>query len=390
MKNQNILDNLKLRASWGRLGNDKFPSDAAIPTVTNNLSAVFGNTESLNFGASLISLANPFLQWEETNSTDLGAELGFLNNRLTLEVEYYQRNTNKILVPVPIPDYVGSASNPFVNAADVRNSGFDFTLNYRNTVGKLTYRLGALASTLKNEVLSLGTGNEALFATATRTIVGQSIGSFYGYKVVGVYQNAEEIAQNPAREAVAPGDLRFEDTNGDGIVDSQDRTWLGSPIPNLIYGFNLGFDLQGFDFSVDFNGVSGNKIYNAKRAARGFGIPNYEASFLDRWTGAGTSNAEPRITNGGYNYQVSDRFLEDGSFFRLRSAVLGYSLPKKLLERIKLNSLRIYASGNNIFTWAKYSGFTPEISSDNVLQVGIDGGVYPLSRTWLAGINISF
>lgn len=390
MKKQKILDNLKLRASWGRLGNDKFPSDAAIPTVTNNLSAVFGNTESLNFGASIISLANPFLQWEETNSTDLGAELGFLNNRLTLEVEYYQRNTNRILVPVPIPDYVGSASNPFVNAADVRNSGWDMTLNYRNTVGKLNYRVGILGSTLKNEVLSLGTGNEALFATATRTAVGIPIGSFYGYKVAGVYQNAEEIAQFPAREAVRPGDLRFEDTNGDGIVDSQDRTWLGSPIPKFIYGFNFGFDAYGFDFSVDFNGVSGNKIYNSKRAARGFGIPNYEASFLDRWTGPGTSNFEPRITNGGYNYQVSDRFLEDGSFMRLRSAVLGYSFPKALLERIKLSNLRIYLSGNNIFTWTKYSGFTPEISSDNVLQVGIDGGVYPLSRTWLAGVNISF
>ena len=173
-------------------------------------------------------------------------------------------------------------------------------------------------------------------------------------------------------------------------MDSQDRTYLGSPIPKLIYGFNFGVDAYGFDFSVDFNGVSGNKIYNSKRAARGFGIPNYEASFLERWTGPGTSNFEPRITNGGYNYQVSERFLEDGSFFRLRSAVLGYNLPKSLLERIKLNSLRVYVSGNNIFTQTKYSGFTPEISSENVLQVGIDGGVYPLSRTWLAGVNISF
>jgi TonB-linked SusC/RagA family outer membrane protein len=390
LKKVEFIDNLKLRASWGRLGNDKFPSDAAIPTVTNNLSAVFGGAETLNFGASLISLANPFLQWEQTSSTDLGAELGFIDNRLTLEVEYYSRNTNKILVPVPIPDYVGSASNPYVNAANVRNSGLDLTLNYRSSVGKFNYHLGVLGSTLKNEVRSLGTGNEALFANATRTTVGRPIGSFYGYKVVGVYQNAEEIAQHPAREAVVPGDLRFEDANGDGIIDSQDRTWLGSPIPNLVYGFNLGFDAYGFDFSIDFNGVSGNKIYNGKRAARGFGIPNYEASFLNRWTGPGTSNTEPRITNGGYNYQISDRFLENGAYFRLRSAVLGFSLPKKLLEHIKLNSLRVYASGNNVFTWTKYSGFTPEISSENVLQVGIDGGVYPLSRTWLAGINITF
>jgi TonB-linked SusC/RagA family outer membrane protein len=390
MKKLTFIDNFKVRASWGRLGNDKFPSDAAIPTVTNNLSAVFGSTESLNFGASLISLANPFLQWEQTTSTDLGVELGFLKNRLTIELEYYQRNTNKILVPVPIPDYVGSASNPYVNAANVRNEGFDLTMNYRNSIGKVNYHIGLVGSTLKNTVLSLGTGNEAIFATATRTTVGRSIGSFYGYKVVGVYQNKEEIAQYPAREAVAPGDLRFEDVNGDGIIDSQDRTWLGSPIPKVIYGFNLGFDAFGFDFSIDFNGVSGNKIYNGKRSSRGFGIPNYETSFLSRWTGPGTSNKEPRITNGGYNYQVSDRFLEDGSYFRLRSAVLGYSLPKKLLDHIKLTRLRFYVSGNNIFTWAKYSGYSPEIGSENVLQVGIDNGVYPLSRSWLAGLNVTF
>ncbi|MCB9080095.1 MAG: TonB-dependent receptor [Lewinellaceae bacterium] len=397
LKNQDLITNLKIRASWGRLGNDKIPSSAAVPTVTNNLSAVFGPDEALVFGASLITLANPFLQWEETTSTNLGVDLGFLDNRLTLELDYYQRQTKQILVPVPIPDYVGSSGNPYVNAADVLNRGIDFQLNYQGKIGKLGYSIGALGSTVYNEVQSLGTTNNALrdvsingeFATLTN--VGQAIGSFYGYQVAGIYQNAEDIANHPNASPVKPGDLRFADINNDGIINTQDRTFLGSPIPKLIYGFNLGVDIAGFDFSADFNGVSGNKILNAKKMFRGFGIPNFESSFLDRWTGAGSSTTEPRITNGGYpNFVVSDHFLEDGSFLRLRSMQIGYTLPKATTQRLGISNLRVYVSGNNLFTWTDYSGYTPEVASENVLQVGVDRGIYPIARTLLAGINLSF
>ncbi len=397
MAKQKLLTNAKLRASWGRLGNDKIPASAAIPTVTNNLSSVFGPDEQLLFGATVITLANPFLQWELSNSTNVGIELGAIENRLTLELDYYRRMTDKILVPVPIPDYVGSAGDPYVNAASVLNSGIEGMLNWRARVGKFTYRLGINGSTIQNEVKSLGTGNEALNGAiisgevATRTVVNGPIGAFYGYRVAGVYQNAEDIAKYPNRGIVRPGDLRFEDVNNDGTIDTEDRTYLGSPIPDLIYGFNFGFDIAGFDFSADFNGVSGNKILNSKRMARGFGIPNFEADFLDRWTGEGTNDQSPRTTNGGYpNYNVSDRFLEDGSFMRLRSVQLGYTLPKSLLTKTGISNLRVYVSGNNVFLWTNYSGYSPEIGSENVLQVGIDGGIYPTARTFLFGVNASF
>lgn len=397
LKNNKALDNLKLRASWGRLGNDKFPSNAAIPTVTNNLSAVFGPAESLLFGATIINLANPLLQWEETTSSNAGFELGVLDNRLTLEADYYYRKSEKILVPVPIPDYVGSASDPYVNAADVANSGLDLTLNYSSKASKFNYRFSLLASTVKNEVLSLGTGQDTIQDVAitgefaTLTTIGKPIGSFYGYQVAGVYQNAEEVKQYPSQQTVKPGDLRFEDINGDGIINSRDRTYLGSPIPTLMVGFNLNLEYAGFDFSADLNGVYGNKILNSKKLARGFGLPNYEASFLDRWTGEGSSNTEPRIMNGGYpNFSVSSNYIEDGSFIRLRSVVLGYSFDADLLKKIHLNNLRVYASANNLQTWTKYTGYTPEIGSGSVTRVGIDGGIYPISKTILFGLQVGF
>ncbi|MEY4133950.1 MAG: hypothetical protein RL386_300 [Bacteroidota bacterium] len=397
LKDQNLISNLKLRGSWGRLGNDKFPSDAAIPTVTNNLSAVFGPDEQLLFGASLITLANPLLQWEETTSANAGIELGLLDNRLTLEADYYYRQSRKILVPVPIPDYVGSAGDPYVNAADVRNSGVDLSLNYSSQAGKFRYRIGILGSTLQNEVVALGSGRDTIPDVAitgefaTLTTIGRPIGSFYGYRVAGVYQNAEEIAKFPSQQPVKPGDLRFEDINGDGIVNSKDRTYLGSPIPTLIYGLTLGLEYAGFDFSADLNGVRGNKILNSKKLARGFGLPNYEASFLNRWTGPGTSNTEPRIMNGGFpNFAVSDKYIEDGSFLRLRSLVLGYTFPKSLIQKIKLSNLRVYASANNLVTWTSYTGYSPEIGSNAVTRVGIDGGIYPISQTVLFGLNVGF
>lgn len=397
MQNQKLLTNLKLRASWGQLGNDKIPASAAIPTVTNSLSAVFGPDEQLLFGATVITLANPFLQWELSTSTNLGVEVGAVDNRLTLEMDYYRRLTDKILVAVPIPDYVGSAGDPFVNAASVLNSGLEAVLNWRGRIGKLNYRAGLNGSTVQNEVKSLGAGNQFLRGAfingevATLTEVGGPIGAFYGYRVAGVYQSAEDIAQYPNQGLVRPGDLRFEDVNGDGIISPDDRTYLGSPIPNLIFGFNVGFDIAGFDFSADFNGVRGNNILNAKRMFRGFGIPNFEADFLDRWTGPGTNDRRPRTTNGGYpNYSVSDFFLEDGSFMRLRSFQVGYSFPKSLLAKAKLSNLRLYLSGNNVLLWTKYSGYSPEIGSENVLQVGIDGGIYPTARTFLVGLNAGF
>lgn len=397
LQNLAIVDRLKLRASWGVIGNEKIGAYAGRAVVSSNLNGVFGNPSALDFGASIITLANPEIRWEETSQTDIGVELGFLNNRLSAEIDYYNRITDGILIDVPIPDYVGSANNPVVNAAKVQNNGFDFTLNWRETRGKVSYNVGLVASTVHNEVLELGEGKEEIFGgglgvggkLGTRTVVGLPIGAYYGYETEGIFQNEGEIANAPSLGDEKPGDLRFVDQDGDGVITTDDRIYLGSPIPDFIYGFNLGAEAFGFDFSIEFNGQSGNKLINAKRIAR-FGTYNFETSFLDRWIGEGTSDTEPRVTNGGHNYNMSDRFIENGSFMRLRSIQLGYSLPASLLDRVGLTGLRVYVNGTNLITWTDYSGYTPEITSNSVIDVGIDRGVFPIAKTITGGLNITF
>lgn len=398
LRNQNILTNLKLRLSYGILGNDKIPYTSAIPTVTNNLNAVFGTTEGLQFGATPTRLANPRLQWEETITTDIGLDIGVLDNRLTLELDYYKKQTEQILLPVPIPEYVGSDGNPYVNAANVENRGFEATVNWRERRGIVSYNIGLIGSYNKNEVKSIGTGNKDIIgggvsggAFATRSEIDLPIGAFYGYQIAGIYQNQTDLDNLPTRGGEKPGDLAFVDTNGDGVISTDDRVYLGSPIPDLVYGFNLGIEVVGLDFSLDFAGVQGNKIYNAKKMARFFGVTNFESSFLDRWNGEGTSNFEPRVTNGGYpNYAVSERFLEDGSYLRLRSIVIGYTLPKALATKVKVNNLRLYVSANNPVTWSDYSGYGPEVVSENAIENGIDQGIYPVAKVYTVGLNIGF
>ena len=414
MANQSTVSRLKIRGSWGQVGNEKIGTFRYSPLVTSNLSVIFGDNssiENVQNGAAVLNLANPDLRWEETTQTNIGFEIGFLDNRLTAEIDYYTRTTADILAAIPIPDYIGSEADPIVNAAEMRNQGIDFDVTWRETKGKFSYSINVLGSTVNNEVLALGGGREEIFGgglgfgglLGTRTVAGLPIGSFYGWKVDGVFQNEEEFNSLPRRGSEGGiGDLRFMDINGrdengnltgqpDGQIDDADRTELGSPIPDFIFGFNVGLEYQGFDFSVEFNGQSGNEIFNSKKAAR-FGAYNFESSFLDRWTGENTSNFEPRITNSGHNYIPSDRFIEDGSFVRLRNITLGYTLPNSLLQKLRLSNLRIYLSGTNLVTWTDYSGYTPEIISGggSPFSAGIDGGVYPISKTYTVGASLSF
>jgi TonB-linked SusC/RagA family outer membrane protein len=397
MKDIDFISNLKLRASWGKVGNDKISAYPGIPTVTSNLNAVFGPNETINYGATVISLANPDIKWEETTQTDIGLESGFLNDRISLEVDYYNRKTSGILVQAPIPEYVGASNIPYVNAAAVTNKGFDFNLKWNQTVSGFHYTIGLVASTVHNQVDKLGQGQDAIYGggtgeggkLATRTVVGEPIGAFYGYKVVGVFQNQADLNKYPQLGSEQPGDLRFADTNGDGVITSEDRTYLGSPIPSFIYGINLNANYKGFDLSISTSGQTGNKIYNAKETAR-FGTPNFETSYLNRWHGAGTSNTQPRITNGGVNYNVSSRFLENGSYFKIRNVQLGYNLPRRITNQVNVSSLKLYINAENLVTFTKYSGYTPEITSNNVLSNGIDHGVYPVARTISLGVNIKF
>lgn len=397
MQNQNTFSNLKLRGSFGIIGNDKIDEYEGVPVVTGNANAVFGQNEALIYGAALTELANPFIQWEETITSNFGFEFGLFEEKLTGEFDYYYRRTNDILVSVPIPAYVGSANNPVINAASVENRGIDLSLNWREQKGDFAYNIGIVGSTVNNKVLDLGRGEEAIFGGAvgisgllgSRTIVGESIGHYYGYKTMGVFQNQSQIDNLPTRGPEQPGDLIFEDTDGNGTVNSIDRQILGSPIPDYVFGFNFGFNYKGLDLRADFNGTYGNEIYNAKKQVR-FNTYNFETGFLDRWTGEGTSNTEPRVSNGGHNYEVSDRFIEDGSYLRLRNIQLGYTFTGLAINNFQFNNLRIYLSGTNVFTLTEYSGYTPEIGGGNLLGTGYDSGIYPVPRTFNVGVSANF
>lgn len=395
-----LVDRLKLRASVGILGNQnsttgRYPTVAA---VRGGLYGVFGAGENLNYGATLVTLANRNLKWETTRQTDLGLEVGLFKNRLEIEVDWYRRHTFDIIAAVPIPDYVGSADDPVVNTAEVENKGWDITANWRSGAAdsRFLWNLGGTFSPVENQVLKLADGKEAIFAAvlqgepATRTAVGLPIGSFFGYEVAGVFQDANEVAMLPKFGNEKPGDLRFNDLDGNGKIDGDDRTFLGSPIPNLIWGLNAGIQFAGFDLSADLFGVRGNKVFNAKKTFR-FAVYNWEKSAVDGWTKDKPSATEPRVTSGGVNYRVSDFFLEDGSFTRLRSVAVGYSLPKSWLGRAKISKFRIYGSLTNWLTWQKFSGYSPEFANGgNSYEVGFDFGGYPVAKSWQVGAELVF
>ena len=396
-KRLNLFDRLKVRCSYGILGNQE--SNSTYPSfgqVVTGLYSVFGSGENLNQGATLISLGNPNLRWETARQTDVGLEFGFLNGRLTGEVDWYQRFTYDIIAAVPIPAYIGSQNPPTVNTGKVRNTGWDITLNWRQG-GRFAWNLGAILAPVKNELVALNAQKpEQLSAflqgePATRSASGLPLGAFYGYQSDGVFQTAEEALAAPRLGNETAGDLRYKDLNNDGKITGDDRTYLGSPIPTLTYGFSAGFDFAGFDFAADLLGVRGNKVYNAKKTFR-FSVYNWEQSVFDgRWTPENPTADKPRITNGGHNYRVSDYYLEDGAFVRLRSVVLGYSLPSQWLKNAKIAKCRFYASGTNLWTRQKYSGYSPEFPNGATpYEVGIDFLNYPVTKSWQAGIEVTF
>ncbi len=399
LENSETIDQLKLRGGWGQIGNDKIGAYPAFPVVAGNLNAVFGEDESLQFGATPVSLANPEVKWERTSQVNVGADMAFFDARLNATLDYYNRRTDDILVEVPIPRYVGAQGLPFVNAAEVKNSGFEASLRWVEQRDDWGFELGVNGSTVDNEVLALADGKEEIFggglgaiAFTTRTVVGQPIGSFWGLEIDGVFQNQAELDAGPRRNnAEVVGDLRYVDNNDDGVITNADMTWLGSPIPDVIYGLFGSVNVGMFDFSASFAGQSGNEVFNAKKAVR-FGIENFEASYLDRWHGEGTSDWEPRVTTAGHNYQSSERFIEDGSFFKLQSAQLGVRLPASLTGNLPISTARLYVSGTNLFLLSDYSGYTPELTGGNVIASGIDffGGIYPPARTLTVGLDVTF
>ena len=389
----NVFDRLKFKASYGVLGNqaisNRYPTSSL---VNSGLYAVFGGGENINQGATVLSLSNQELRWESSKQSDIGVEAGFFDGKLTTEIDWYSRNTYDIIADVPIPSYVGSQGNPFVNTASVLNSGWDISLNWRDAK-EFTYSFGGNISPVKNEVLALAKGKTEILSSfvnnepATRTEVGLPIGAYYGFVTNGIFQSEEEIANSPKLGGEKPGDIRYADTNNDGVLDGDDRVYLGSPIPTLTYGFNASIEYKGIDLVADVFGVSGNLVFNQKATAR-FAVYNWEANIADAWTPTNPRNSEPRVTNGGHNYRVSNRYLEDGSFFRLRNVSLGYTIPQNIMKKIGVGFLRVYVSGTNLWTSQKYSGYSPEFpNSGNSFNVGFDNGSYPIARSFQLGLS---
>jgi TonB-linked SusC/RagA family outer membrane protein len=402
------INQVKLRASWGRTGNDKIGSYPGVPIVTSNLNAVFGPSEQLTFGASPIELANPQVKWETTRQTNFGADMSFLDSRLNITIDHYNRLTDGILVRVPIADYVGVGTFPFVNAAKVENKGLEGSFTWADTREDFHYELNVNGATIKNTVKALGGGNEQILGGglgneitfSTRTVVGQPIGSFWGFRVAGVFQDAADVAASPKRGGEVPGDLKYADINGrdlagkltgvpDGKITDDDKTFIGSPIPDLIYGLGGRIEWHGLDFAANFSGQRGNQVFNGKKAVR-FGVENFESSYLARWTGAGTRNTAPRVTNAGHNYQASTRVIENGGFFKGNAVQLGYRLPAGVAGRLTAKSARIYLNATNLFNHSDYSGYTSELTVEDVIRSGIDLGVFPPARTITFGLDVSF
>ena len=397
---RNWLSNLKVRASWGKNGVDNFP-DFRFSTQTTtggNNNYYFGKQAGMIYGSKADHLANEDLKWEESEQTDLGIDLGFLNNALTFSVDYYVKKTNGMIIQMPIPSYVGE-EKPYANVGDMKNSGWEFELGYKWHISDANFSVKGNASYLKNELKNLGNdtgflnyGISQFSDGGTRAENGQPFPFFYGYKTNGIFQTMAEVnAYTNANGALIqpdaqPGDFRFVDTNGDGTITSDDRTNIGNGVPKWTFGLVFNAEWKGFDLGVFFQGVSGADVFDATYR-QDIESANYPTWVLQRWTGEGTSNTVPTLGNSK-NWVVSDMYIQDGSYLRLKNITLGYTVPRKLTQKIGINRLRVYGRAENLVTWTKYWGFDPEIGS-GVTSMGVDYGVYPQARTWTIGCNIS-
>ena len=395
MKNQNVIDYLKLKGSWGVLGtentginiNNYYPT---YPELTSVGSAVFGPNEDIIPGYTKIyNVQN--LDWERTFSWEAGFEMNLLNQRLRVEPVYYQKRTKDIIV---LLNSRGGAFNSLENLGDIENKGVELSVSWNDKIGNsdFNYSLGANITTVNNKVITLGRDEgDAIYDGVARTVAGQPIGYFYGYVVEGVYQNNEDIKQAAPNTVytVSPGDLKFKDINGDDVIDQDDRTMIGKPHPDLTYGFNFTLDYKGIDLSADLMGVYGNEIYRDWDVSS-FAQFNYLTKRMGRWNGEGTSNWEPILEPGrAVNRAFSSYFIEDGSFFRIRNVQLGYTLNSTFLQKIHLKTLRVYANIENLKTWSKNTGYTPEIGGSSI-KSGVDTGTYPMPAVYTFGLNLTF
>lgn len=406
--NVSFIDELKLTAGWGQLGNQNVGGLQYLALIGNGGRYSFNNNTVV--GSTQTRLPNLNISWETAEMTNVGLTAELLNNRFQVSLNYFNKTTRDMLLSPPTIGTVGTLAIPDQNVGILKNRGVEVDLSYRNNLGELTYSVSANASFIKNKVTKLYDGNFIGSQTygrpneeISRTYEGEPIGIFWGWKTNGLYQTADEInkdpniANDPRRTGgqIEPGDVRFIDANGDGMIDDKDRVKLGSPHPAIVYGLNADVGYKGFDLSLFFLGNAGLEIYNADRMQ---GIdPTYSfnmyAETINRWTGPNTSNSIPRMTTrrSNRNYRTSDMFIEKGDFFRLKNLVIGYTLNEKITNKMGIGRTRFYITGQNVFTITDYSGLDPELGyTDGNKQINVDFAQYPQSRSWIFGVNITF
>ena len=392
----------KLRYSWGKNGYENI-GDFTYTTLTsmgNNV--LFGRIATKQNGSKANRIANPDLKWEESEQHDLGIDLGFMKDALTLSVDYFIKKTNGMILSMPIPSYVGE-TKPLGNVGDMENKGVEIELGWKGHISDFHYSLKGNVSYVKNTLKNLGNtegflnfdGIQGIAGGGTRAENGQPFPFFYGYKTDGVFQNMDEVraytnaSGGLIQPNAVPGDVRFVDVNGDGEITTDDRTNIGNGTPDWTFGFNANADWKGFDFNIFLQGVQGSDVFDGTYRSDVYS-GNYPKWMLNRWTGEGTSDKYPRLSlQDETNWQVSDLYVCDGSYLRIKNMSIGYTLPAKITRRAFIERFRIYGMVENLVTWTKYWGFDPEIASGGT-SLGIDRGVYPQARTWTVGFNIAF
>ncbi|MEP6627598.1 MAG: TonB-dependent receptor, partial [Ginsengibacter sp.] len=442
LKSVDFLSDLKIRASYGEIGNQTNAGTFQyLGQYTSGPAATTGGNNGYPFnkvyqpGLVLNSLPNPNLKWETSDQTDIGIDAAFLKGALTLTVDYYKKRSRDFLLNIPVPPQTGFTS-AYRNVGSIDNTGIELALNYNHTTAnQFTYAIGVNFSTVNNKLLSLATGQTYInnlgnlgfsstgannWVNYSRSTIGGPVGEFYGFTAAGIFQSQKEIDDLNAIAAAkygvgiqyqpkaVVGDRKFADINNDGRISDADQSALGSPIPKFFGGLNLDASFKGFDFNAFFYGVSGNKIFNyQERTLESFvsstgsvGIENIGTKYFDNaWTPTNQSNRYAVITANDFNANTrpSNLYVEDGSYLRLRSLTIGYTLPGNLAGKITASKIRVYISGQNLFTLTKYSGLDPEIGTPvdvngNRLPTaaGIDVGTYPSSKFYTFGLNVTF
>jgi TonB-linked SusC/RagA family outer membrane protein len=392
---------LKLRGSWAVAGNDRIADFQYLATVGSGRDYTFGMPSAIFTGVSPNRLSNPDLKWEETSQLNIGMDIQFLRH-FNASIDWFHKKTSDMLLEIAVPAFVGNAG-PIGNIATLENRGFEFELGYNQQIGEVQLSLNGNFSTIQNKITYLGDDKEFLPGQTygpqgleiTRTQIGHAFGSFFGLRTDGIFQNQQEVDNykdkdgNVIQPNAKPGDLRFVDLNGDGIIDNNDRTIMGNPTPKFTYGFTAQAKWRSFDLMVFGQGIQGNDVMNLIRR---FDLPmaNWTKHALNRWIGEGSTNEHPRMTisdpNKNYS-QSSDFFLEDGSYFRIKTIQLGYQLPQSITRKAGIQKARVYVMANNLLTFTKYRGFDPEIGGDSF---GVDRGIYPQPRAFFVGLNLGF